>query len=308
MYFNGTKSILVTRLQENGVLTKRDAELLASDFDAIGSERVPAARSKRPNWTAHERARLCHVIADPIHAAAVAKLYNGVVQRVDLDNGIHDPWSAEFSELFNSDEFKPTPPLPQNDITESLLISLNPRHHPYERSATFSKNKWAGMRSAYSVAKKTFDASGQGMNDILNMFTKGDPVISYLHCFFFGLPCLEAIFRAIPTHAQAESGIGDMRAAPRSSAKKAKQSRAERIQAGLDRMASSLSAPIQITFSDHGAASATVYGAQPYTRKEVLGVEKIMEDTVDSLMNLEYRIRKSLKTAVEEHDSEYEKE
>ncbi len=125
-------------------------------------------------------------------------LYNGTASPADLDRGIHDPWSREFSDLFNDCSYEPAQPRPHNGVTDSLLMSLNPRHHPHERSATFLKNKWATMRSSYSVAKKTLKPRDRGLMTFLtNSLTAIQFSPTCIVCFF-GLPCLEAIVREIP--------------------------------------------------------------------------------------------------------------
>ena len=52
-----------------------------------------------------------------------------------------------------------------------------------------------------------FEASGQGDSDVFPNFTRGDDVLSYMHCVFYGHPSLEAVVRALPSDAQLESGI-----------------------------------------------------------------------------------------------------
>ena len=75
---------------------------LHSNATRVGAERVRA-----PNWTKHETERFCHVIGDAIHSTIVARMYQRIETRSELDSVRHYRFAYEFLELFNDETFDP---------------------------------------------------------------------------------------------------------------------------------------------------------------------------------------------------------
>jgi len=98
---NGSEKVLVKRLKDAGysgvqIVTKLAEEFATDGVVSRGPNEGLQARERQPNWSPSELARLCHVIADPRHATAVAALHQRFENRGELERGLHDPWSLEF--------------------------------------------------------------------------------------------------------------------------------------------------------------------------------------------------------------------
>lgn len=104
---SGTKQQLAQRLKNIGTSTAIEVRDLAVAFASNGPDETQqtSGKTKAPNWTMNKAARLCHALADPRHATAVGRLYNKMETRPEMDFGKHDPWSAEFVDLFNCPDF-----------------------------------------------------------------------------------------------------------------------------------------------------------------------------------------------------------
>ena len=164
-------------------------------------------RGRAPNWTKDDSARLCHVIADPGNAIILAKLYQRISSRAELDIQRHDPFVYEFCTMFNDSAFMPVRPVPVDGITEDVLLGIDPSKPRHRRQGQQLKQKWTKLRSSYSVSLRNFQASGQGDREAFPDFTRGDDVLSYMHCVFHSHPSLDAVVRMLPSCAQVEAGV-----------------------------------------------------------------------------------------------------
>ena len=179
----------------------------------INATRTGESRGRAPNWSRHETARLCHVIADVRHLKTVTRIYQRVETREELDQGRQDPFVHEFLELFNSTDFTPSVPESVDSITEDVLVTFEPPLHLHIRNGTTLKQIWATLRSSYTIASSNYNASGQSDPSTFPSFTSGDDSLCYMHCVFQRRPSLDAVIRALSETAQIEAGIGDMRIA-----------------------------------------------------------------------------------------------
>lgn len=196
-------------MRDNGITSDEDILRLSKMYESEGINKdVGNGKSpdKAANWTKHETARLCHVLADRRHATILAKLYHKS-DRQELDVGSHDPWSEEFADLFNSTSYQPYQPEGESGVTDDILLDFDPTRHPVHRTGRLLKSKWTSLRSKYTIAKQKFDQSGQGESDVFPSFVDGNDSLCYLHCVFFNKPSLDMIARALPDHAQTEAGL-----------------------------------------------------------------------------------------------------
>ena len=176
----------------------------------IDATRAGASRVRAPNWSRHETARLCHVIADAKHLTTVTTMYQRVETREELDQGRHDPFAHEFLELFNSTDFTPSVPESVDGIPEDVLVMFEPSLHPHIRNVTTVKQRWAKLRSSYTIESSNYNASGQSDPSTFPSFTNRDDSLCYMHCVFQRHPSPDAVIRALPETAQIEAGIGDV--------------------------------------------------------------------------------------------------
>jgi hypothetical protein len=95
---SGAKSALLSRLNGTGMASDEALRAASDQWDLLQepAERGSEVKKRRdPNWSMHETARLCHVVADPRNATALRKLYQRETNRAELDSGMHDPWSND---------------------------------------------------------------------------------------------------------------------------------------------------------------------------------------------------------------------
>jgi len=291
---HGTKAVLTQRLIGVGVSSRAIALQLCEEYEEHGGEeRGTPTRNRAQNWTMHESARLCHVLADPRNATSVARLYNGTPTRAEIDVGIHDPWSSEFVDMFNDRGYVCTVPLPRDGVTEAALLEFDPNRRPHDRTPEKLKTKWSVIRSKYTVARRNFEASGRNDATEFTKFAVGDEVSVYLHCVFYNLPALDNILRSLPEEAQAEEGLENTPRRTNQHGRKRKSSGADVINSGLEKMASALETPVTINLNSNSGSRTS--GGQP------LG-------EIKELMELEDSLRRKIKEAREQDDHEYEEE
>lgn len=108
--------------------------------------------------------------------------------------------------------------------------------------------------------------------------------------------------RDITANAQAGSGLSEVLSAACATYERPRQTSANSLIKGLDKISSPLSAPIVMELTD-GAARASAAGGDG----EIFCEEEITK-AVDSLKHLEDRIRQSTKCATEEGITEFEGE
>jgi hypothetical protein len=135
---SGSKSALLSRLKGAGVASDAALRTAPNQWDMLQepAERGGAVRRRDPNWSMHETARLCHVIADPRNATALRKLYQREPNRSELDSGRHDPWSNEFMDLFNDPNFSPDVPEWRAGIVQCVLDRFRPEDVRHERDGS----------------------------------------------------------------------------------------------------------------------------------------------------------------------------
>jgi hypothetical protein len=121
---SGSKSALMDRLSRAGLTTDVALSTASADWERLREpiSLVGDRRERRgPNWTKHETARLCHVVADPRNSIALRKLYERDTNRSEIESGRHDPWSNEFMELFNDPAYEPQVPEISGGAVQELL-------------------------------------------------------------------------------------------------------------------------------------------------------------------------------------------
>ena len=301
---SGAKSVLTDRLKKAGVTDcSRIIELscMWEDHKTVDSQaqtrtcRAGVDRGRAPNWTKHETARLFHVIADARHSTIVARMYQRVETRSELDAGRHDPFAHEFLELFNDDTFHPDIPEAVCGITEDLLLQFDPELHPHKRNGTTLKQRWAKLRSTYTIACEKYTRSGQGDPDTFPNYTNGDDSLSYMHCVFHNHPSLDAVVRSIPPNAQIEAGLNEIDAnrpsippAQTSSRKRRREDGIESVAAALGKIAETSTSPQPIVIQDSASVAATDPNIMQLERASK------MASTVTRLMELEGKIMSSI--------------
>lgn len=205
---------MISRLSKKGVTSFGKIVELKQLFEEFGPDFSEGnGKSRAANWTKEESARLCHVIADSRNTTLVAQMYQRISTRAELDRQRHDPFAIEFRLLFNDADFIPEPPEPHDGVTLDVLLGIDPSIRRNVRDCQTLKQKWTKLRSAYTVASKNFEASGQGDSETFPSFTQGDDVLCYMHCVFHDHPSLDAVLRTIPLSSQIDSGIVGEKAA-----------------------------------------------------------------------------------------------
>ena len=291
-------------MSEVGVFSAIHVRDLALQFEKSGAnEAVDAtAKQKAPKWTSHESARLCHVIADPQHATAIGRLYNKIDNRAELDQAGNNPWSAEFVDLFNSEDYNLVVPDAKDGVTDDLILLFDPTEHLHKRTGMFLKARWNKMRSKYTVAREKFTKSEQEENDVFDTFTDGDDSLAYMHCVFYGCPALEAIVRALPKGCGVEAGLDEISearvSADSSERKKRKVSTDTLIADGLAQMAKAVSDPVEVNFNDRKENNVS-------GKFDELDIRDRIAGTVSTLMALKATIRANIRNAVLDSDDEY---
>lgn len=307
---NGAKAVLVERLSKVGVTTKEEVGQLAHKFDTDGqiapaeSSVASTVRTRQPTWTPHEMARLAHVLEDPRNFVAFQRLQKKPESRAEIEER-HDPWSVEFVQSFNSDEFLPERPQPYDGVTQQLLDSFDPNDHPYERTAEALRSKWANLRSRFTICSRNYEKSGQGESDVFPDFARGDPIISYLHCVFKNSPTLDLVVREVGAGNRAESEIDGSSWSDRTSLipNTHSQSNAKKRKgisdAGLEKIADSLSKPIEIKLS-----MVTENNSEDEIRNEKRQ-KVVSNDLLRSLMDLERDLVRRSDEATTEGDTDF---
>ena len=304
MLSSGTKRKLSERFSGVEVSSAIHVRKLALEFQKSGADEAvdATAKQKAPNWTSHDSARLFHVIADPRHATAIGRLYNKIDTRAELDQARNDPWSAEFVDLFNSEDYNPVEPDGKDGVTDDTVLRFDPTEHPHKRTGMFLKERWNKMRSKYTVAREKFTKSGQGENDVFDTFTDGDDSLAYMHCVFYGRPALEAIVRALPKGCGVKAGLDEISearvSAYSSERKKRKFSTDTLIADGLAQMAKAGSAPVEVNFNERKENNVS-------GKFDEFDISDRIACTVSKLMALEATIRASIRNAVLDSDDEY---
>ena len=101
------RKTLQTDCKNLGFKTWAPVRQLSLEFNdsAVNKEFTPTIRSQYLDWSKHEAAPLCHVINNLINSAVLSRLYTKPDNRAELDRGRHDPWAAEFADLFNDNDY-----------------------------------------------------------------------------------------------------------------------------------------------------------------------------------------------------------
>jgi len=300
---SGTKTVLSNRLISAGFKTLADAQRLSEEYRTSGPDVTasPAGRSKAPNWTMHEAARLCHVINSPLHSTVLARMYTKPASRSELE-ARHDPWNNEFAELFNDDTFSPAIPGPRDGVLGKDLEAFNPSVHPHQRPGSLLKSKWNKLRSQYTIARDRFSRSGQGDADVFTDYTNGDSQLAYLHCVFYNSPALEYVVRTLPADARIEQGIEGLdciKNADNIRDRKRNRSGAAVLSQGLQALANSMAVPIQVT--ENGVA----HEGESKKRFEEFDISDRMASTVGKLMELETQLLERIEKAQSDEKSDY---
>lgn len=303
MSTTGSKAELAARLYGAGFKTMDAVQQLATEFNRTGVDPLASVhgRTKTPNWSKNETARLCHVIQDPRHSTELARLYNKPANRALMDMPRRDPWAFEFASLFNDEEFRPVRPNEHDGVTADVLLSFDPNIHPHVRQGSVLKSKWNKIRSKYSIARDRFTRSGQGDADVFTDFTDGDPSLAYLHCVFYNSPALHYVIRTIPIDARVEEGIpgaDSTRSNDTMTGKKRKALSPSDLSSSIGELAKSLAAPVQWSNTDTVEPSV-----EDKAKINELDMSNRMAGTVEKLMNLEKQLLSRIKDAEEEGDS-----
>lgn len=134
--FSSEKAIFVEQLENVRVKTRDEVKDLAHKFDSEGQATTAEitvatfVRMLQPTRTPHELARLAHVLEDLRHLLALQCLHKKLNPRALMEEERHDPWSAEFVQFFNSDEYLPKRPDSCNAVTRQLLDAFDHIDHP----------------------------------------------------------------------------------------------------------------------------------------------------------------------------------
>ena len=303
---SGRKAVLADRLEQAGFTDSKTIMDLAHQWEKhhavdasleIDETRAGLSRGRAPNWSRHETARLCHVIADARLLTTVTRMNQRVETKEELDQGRHDPFAHEFLELFNSTDFTPSVPESVDGITEDVLVTFEPSLHPHIRNGTTLKQRWAKLRSSYTIASSNYNASGQSDPSTCPSLTNGDDSLCYMHCVFQRHPSLDAVIRALPETAQIEAVIGDnedsRQSCPpgqRTSARKRRRDEGlSSVARAISKMAESSTSPQPIVIQDRSAATACDPEMMQLERATNFVVFKT-ESTVTQLMELESQI------------------
>jgi hypothetical protein len=158
---------LSEEFEEEGPITRKDKS--AKFSSAANRESDASARSREPNMTQGELARLIMVMADPLLQSEVSSMYASL-SRAQLDRdgpAGQDPFRDGSVELmFNDTYFTPETPDAcsgfEQEAIDSLDCAMLPECH---RTGASLKPKRTSMRSRYSVAYKRFTSSGQSAHD-----------------------------------------------------------------------------------------------------------------------------------------------
>ena len=167
-----------------------------------GEEKNMNGNARSPDFTKHEFARLCKVLASPEWTVALQRTVNPAATREELDAGIEDAWSKEIEDTFNNPEFRPE----GYRIVEGLE-DVDPNLHPFERSGSLLKNRFTSARSDFTTAYLHWSASGQNDPDNFRTFIRGDLKLLYMFLCFRDSPALDFVLRTAPRGAQGEEGI-----------------------------------------------------------------------------------------------------
>ena len=210
----------------------------------------------------------------------------------ELNQGRHDPFAHEFLELFNSTDFTPGIRESVDGITEDVLVRFEPSLRPYIRNGTTQKQRWAKLRSSYTIASSNYNASGESDPSTFPSFTNRDDSLCYMHCVFQRHPSLDAVIRALPETAQIEAGIGDIVDSRQSFPPEQRTSGRKRrrdeglssVARAISKMAESSTKPQPIVIQDGSAATS----CDP----ELMQLEraKKVASTVTQLMEMESQI------------------
>ena len=68
-----------------------------------------------------------------MHSTTLARVYNKLEIRAELDKHRHDPWTAELSDLFNDKSYILAMPDIHDAVTLDVLAGFDPISHPHER-------------------------------------------------------------------------------------------------------------------------------------------------------------------------------
>lgn len=292
---SGSKSILVARLNKKYINSHSETMQLHAEYLEKGPDETGGqGRGRAPNWTKDDSARLCHVIADWRHSTIVADLYQRIQDRSELDTGRKDPFADEFKLLFNDAEFQPDIPVVCDGVTDDILIQFDVETVRFKRDGQTLKQKWTKLRSSYSVARKTFEASGQGDSDVFPSFTNGDDVLCYMHCVFHDHPSLDAVIRLLPSSAQVEAGIESSQPSKSPSSnlsrRKRRHEETDVLAAAITSLGESMNHDRPIVIQDSNASSATDAVISALDRSQKVAT------TVQSLMSLEQSILTQIQT------------
>jgi len=126
----------------------------------------------------------------------------------------------------------------------------------------------------------------------------------YALCFF-GLSSVDAITRSLPEHAQLEAGLEEIEGA-RASARKNVRSRTDsfgrNVQEGMNTVAESLSAPIQVSLTSGATALAA---PSSHSKLVEFDLSTRAADCVERLMQLEKMLLGKLEKAKNDFDEDY---
>ena len=192
-------------------------------------------------------------------------MYQRVETREEHDQGRHDPFAHEFLELFNSTDITPSVTESVYGITEDVLVTFEPSLHPHIRNRTTPKERWAKLRSSYTIASSNYNASGQSdASTFTTLYTNGDDSLCYMHCVFQRHPSLDAAIRALPETAQIEAAFGEIEDSrqscfpeQRTSARKRRRDEGlSSVAREISKMAESSTSPQAIFIQDGSAATA----------------------------------------------------
>ena len=181
-------------------------------------------RTRSPDFTKHEFARLCEVVASPEWTVALQRTVNPAATREELDAGIEDAWCREIEDAFNDPGFRP-----DGYRAVEGLEDIDPNLHPLERSGSLLKSRFTRARSEFTIAYSHWSASGQ--NDPRNFrdFIRGDLKLLYMFFCFRDSPALDFVLRTAPREAQGEEGIpGETISVPKSNKEKTSSIRSSR--------------------------------------------------------------------------------
>ena len=136
-------------------------------------------RKRGPAFNLDEQARLAHVMADPRMSFTLTKMCNKPESRAEIDDQRENPWDGIISDMFNDDSMDYVRPKPAGGALMTYLDDFDPNYHPFVRSGTVLKAKWAKLRSIFTVVYSRWSASGQNDPDDFPRFVSdGNGILS----------------------------------------------------------------------------------------------------------------------------------